>query len=146
MNQTCPSCQGRSDDGLLCRREVLAFTDDLNAITDLWVELELTLTRQTKTGSGNTGIKKTEAITRPLPYNGHASDLGHEVRDTLTMWVRAFDLGDTMPANTVPAICAWLLERPERIRGHADVSHFVDELPDLVHRMRHAIDLRPERI
>jgi hypothetical protein len=146
MTLTCPSCQGQSDDGLLCQREVLRYSDDLHEIIDLWVELDLTLTRQTKTGGGNTGIKKTEAITRPLPYNGHASDLGHEVRDTLTMWVRAFNAGDTMPTNTVPAISAWLLERPTQIRAHADVSHFVDELPDLVRRMRRAIDLRPEMI
>jgi hypothetical protein len=140
-DQLCPSCAGRSDDGLLCPRCWSRTERDLRAIPGLWREMETTLTRQSQTGTGNGGKNSV----RPLPFDVTASEVSAEVKTCLVNWVRTFTHGD-WPDDTVVSICAWLLARDQRIRGHEEAPEFVDEIADVVHRLRRLIDLRPEMV
>lgn len=141
-DQLCPSCAGRSDDGLICQRCTAKYRKDLRAIPGLMRELETTLTRQSQTGTGNGG----KNATRPLPYDTKASELGGEVKMTLVNWVRTFILGDEWPGDSIPSICGWLLARDQRVRGHEEAPEFVDEIGDVVRQIRYVIDLRPEMV
>jgi hypothetical protein len=140
-DQLCPSCAGRSDDGLLCVRCWAKTERDLRAIPGLWREMETTLTRQSQTGTGNGGKNSV----RPLPFDVTASEVSAEVKTCLVNWARTFTHGD-WPDDTVVSICAWLLARDQRIRGHEEAPEFVDEIADVVHRLRRLIDLRPEMV
>lgn len=139
--QICPACDGRSDDGLICPRCTYRYRKDLRSIVGLMKELDTTLTRQSQTGSGNGG----KNATRPLPFDVHASEMWDEAKTFLVNWVRTFTLGD-WPDDTIPSICAWLLDKDQRIRGHEEGAYFVDEIGDVVRRLRRAIDLRPEMV
>jgi hypothetical protein len=138
----CPSCFGRSDDGLVCPQCAAAARRDLMRIPSLMRELDTTLTRQSQTGTGNGG----KGAVRPLPFDGNASEVGDTVRTTIVTWVREMHLGDVWPADTMPAMCRWLIERTERIRGHAAGAQMVDEVAYSVRILLRAIDLRPQMV
>lgn len=140
--QICPACDGRSDDGLICNRCTANYRKDLRAIPGLMRELETTLTRQSQTGTGNGGKNST----RPLPFDVTASEVGAEVRAFLKVWVDTFILGDDWPGDTPALKCTWLLKVEQRIRGHEEADLFVDEIADVVRRLRRTIDLRPEMV
>lgn len=140
--QLCPACAGRSDDGLICNGCTQAYRKHLRSIPALMRELETTLTRQSQTGTGNGGKNST----RPLPFDAHASEIAGEVKTCLVNWVRTFMLGDEWPEDGVASICGWFLAREQRIRGHEEGLYFVDEIADVVRRVRRAIDLRPEMV
>lgn len=139
--QLCPACAGRSDDGLICNGCTSALRKNIRAIPALMRELDTTLTRQSQTGTGNGGKNST----RPLPFDAHASELADEVKNFLVAWVRTFELGD-WPEDGIASICGWFLARDQRIRGHEEGAFFVDEVADVVRRIRRAIDLRPEMV
>lgn len=138
----CPACERDSDDGLLCHLCARKMRQDVAAIPSLMQELEITLTRQSQTGSGNGG----RSAVRPLPFDSNASEVGAEVKMALVNWVRTFEIGDGWPADRIPSICGWLISREARIRGHEEGAMFVDEMADVVRRLKRAIDLRPSLV
>jgi hypothetical protein len=69
-----------------------------------------------------------------------------EVKTCLVNWVRTFELGDDTAKDGIASICGWLLARDQRIRGHDEAPYFVDEIADVVRRLRRTIDLRPEMV
>jgi hypothetical protein len=70
----CPDCWGK-------------LSGALGTLDWLVLELDITLSRQSRYGSGSVGvvIRTTE---QPLPINMATSDAAHQLRNTLTTWVR----------------------------------------------------------
>lgn len=132
----CPSCLSDTPDGLLCATCVGKLKRALHDLPWLMDELRTTLARQSQAGTGNGGRGESA-----LPYDWNAGHVREDVGNTLTTWVRELDMGDTADLrSTTRALCKWLTDRMERIRGHAAASEILDEITYQVGDVRRAID------
>lgn len=140
MSETpCPACGNPSPDGLLCRLCTNRLKADLAALPELLRELDVTVTRQARIGSGAAKDRT------PLPVNLAASDTAWAVRNTLLTWVRTIEIGDADGLPDKPgAWCNWLGRRIERIRGHDEAGMLADEIGYCVVSIRQVVDLPPD--
>ena len=136
-----PDCERPTPDGLLCERCTDHLRRDLAALPGLIADLDVTLTRQARVGSGSSKDRS------PLPLNVAASEVGWAVRNTLGTWVRTIELDDLGDLADDPADWArWLGKRVERIRGHVEGGMLADEIGYCVVSIRQVIDTPPESL
>lgn len=90
----CPSCQGRTRDGLLCRTCTDHTARRLHDLPTLWIDLQLQITRQTRIRTGSTPrpARPTEPANRHprelnlaetgsrLPFDPDASEVAHRIQ------------------------------------------------------------------
>lgn len=140
---SCPSCGGRSDDGLTCTLCMAPLKRALSELPELMRELRLNLTRQNQAGSGNGGRGRET----PLPYDVNSSEVYFCVTNTVAAWIRELDAGDLsdLGADTMTAWCRWLIKRIPRIRAHPDAAQLIDEILYCHRIIRPAIDRPPDR-
>lgn len=114
----------------------------LESVPDLAQELETTLTRQTSSGGAGSGSET------PLPYDPRATEAGDVLRSALVGWVRALqeEHAEGWPADTLPDMSAWLLERHQRLVGHAAAEEAVEEITTAVRAARRVIDRAPDSV
>lgn len=157
----CPACGSDTDDGLLCRRCVRLMAGDLAEIMRLLPQLDVTLSRQSRSGSGG---KRTEI---GLPLNTEAFKVSSYVRNQLQSWVRELDMGDLYldqrgcwcrPYRACTGTrrivlgddpvqwCAWLIKRTERIRSHAASDEIASEFAYCRQLLTRAIDRPGDRV
>lgn len=140
-----PECDEPVADGLLCARDTSRLRHALREIPGAFKDLDLTTTRQSKTGGGKRGRET------PLPFDVDAAAAREAVIMTVASWIR--DLAEThgedldhrelvchghactvvvswAPGRTMSGWCSWLLERMHRIRAHPAVEQLWDELID----------------
>lgn len=131
----CPRCFAERGDWLLCSSCTERLRGHLTELPGLMRELQVNVTRQSRMGAGG------KVNERPLPVDMTASYLYDDVKNELTTWQRELDMGDL--ANTADnprALCLWLLDRVERIRGHVAVDEIVGGIEYMVGQVRQAID------
>lgn len=112
----------------------------LAAVPDLAADLDVTLSRQTSTGgAGARGIEV------PLPYDPRATEAAGVLRSALVGWVRVLqdDHAETWPADTLTDMSRWLLERHQRLVGHAVADEAVDEIRAAVRAAQRVVDRAP---
>lgn len=126
----CSSCSGRLARAL----------GDVAALTEA---LDDAISRQTRTSSG-IGVASRSAD-RPLPWDQHASLAASTLRGTLSTWARlvAEERGRDLPADTMPAMAAYLLGQLEWIRHHRAAAEAVEQIRDAVDGAVRAVDLTP---
>lgn len=151
----CPRCFAEQGDWLLCQKCSARLREQLAELPGLMRELQVNVTRQSRRGAGG------KINERPLPVEITASYLYDDVKLELVTWVRDLDYGDTqwqvetctcepyracrgweiVTLTDAPAdLCAWLLDRVERIRGHVAVDEIVGGIDYMVKQVWQAID------
>lgn len=147
MTATCPACLRPQDEGLLCASCTGSLEHELGEVAAIVDELDVTLSRQARVGSGGKGGPAHERTPAHLGAMAVAGDLAN----TLTTWardvigeaqVRAWPVDGKPPAVTA----AWLLlsELPA-IRKHPAAAELVDEVVDAVRQARRVIDRAANR-
>jgi hypothetical protein len=113
--------------------------------TSLAEELETTRTRQSCTGGRSIGGGHTSD--RPLPWSERAAEAAGLLRSCLVSWTRLVveERGVHTPADTLPAISAFLLRHLDWIRHHPDATEALDEIRYATRQARTAIDRAPDR-
>ena len=154
----CPSCGHATTDGLLCadctdtlRGHLIGRwqpgthgTGFVDGISGLWPTLIETVTRQDRLTAGSE-VHTHDAGSR-IPVNLRASDLADTIRAQLVGWVRiGIEAGQDMPADTVPALCAHLVDHTDWWRRHEAVRDLCDEINRAHARILAAVDLPPDR-
>ncbi|GIH91965.1 hypothetical protein ACFFMN_33845 [Planobispora siamensis] len=146
---------------------------DLAAAPDLADELDVTLTRQARTGASGARADADEldlhtglAVRRaPLPWVEAAAEARDILKSALVGWWRELEgdgigpycgacehpscewvhLGRT-PDDSIAGIAAWLARHVARLVAHPAAEEAVDELAVAVATARHAIDRAADRI
>lgn len=132
------------DDGHLCRVHTDELRDRLIPIPVLVQDLEVTLTRQSRTTQQDGG-RSTES---PLPWNENASAKAFELNATLNAWALdtsriAEDERDRLAyvhhADTAQ-VAEWLLRNLPTLRQHPEAGQAYDELRESIREAHRAID------
>lgn len=137
-------CGEMTPDGLLCAKCTSRLRYTLNHLPAAYKDLDVTLTRQSKTGEPGKRGRET-----PIVFDQVASLTGTDVAHTLIVWIGAvaeragedLDRRDLIchghscvtvitwaPGRTLREWCGWLLQRMGRIRSHPEVAEMYDEL------------------
>lgn len=155
-----PDCEEPSSDGLLCARDTSRLRHALRELPAAFRDLDLTLTRQAKTGSGQRGQET------PLVVDWEASIARDAVIGTVATWIR--DLAEThgedldrrelvcaghactvlvtwVPGRTMSEWCDWLAKRMHRIRAHPAVEQLFDELTNCPRLIDREVDRPPDQ-
>jgi hypothetical protein len=135
---------------------------ELHAIPDLWMDLELAITRQTRLTSGSVGGRSPE---KPLPWNERASEAADHLSVILLGWARVLNTsvhtlhGPTCRDCTHPsctyihlgrephhhpaAVSRWLNRHTSTLIAHPAGPDAVEEIIVAVRHARWATDAPP---
>lgn len=136
-------CGEMTPDGRLCRQCESRLRHSLKELPDLWRHLQLTRTRQARTGtSGQRGSED------PLPFSFDASWDSDAIIMTLHTWIR--DLQETYGISTDPGSdmtswCSWLTGQMHHIRNHPAVDQLWDELTEPARVIKRTVDQPAEQ-
>lgn len=160
----CPNyaeCGVWTQDGLLCSRCTSRLRHALNTLPAAFKDLDLTTTRQAKTGGQTKRSRET-----PLPVNLDASFTSDDVVLTVATWIRELaerhgeDLDRQQlichghacvtvttwaPGRTMREWCTWLAERMYRIRSHDAPEQIWDELMYCARMIEREVDRPPDQ-
>lgn len=148
----CAVCTAPSgDDGLLCRTHSDDLLAELGQVPELLVELDITITRQSRTTAERHGSRST---TTPLAWNEHASIRKAELWSTLGAWAndvtllgederdRLVDVG----FDDIAGVATWLVRNMRTMRQLEKAGDAHEEIIDAVRQARRAIDRPADRI
>lgn len=145
---------------VVCRPCSSGLWRDLADVPSLEVQLDLTLTRQTRV-SDRGGSRSTESA---LPYDPRARRAISQLRGALLAWCRllhtdavrhgpacrvcahpscAWIARAHWPADTLAGMARWLIRQRQALVSRPDLPDAVDELGGAVRRARSAIDRPP---
>lgn len=162
MSDCQTGCGRPAGDAFVCRACGDTLAADLAAVPDLAADLDVTLTRQGRTGLpvGNTS----GSPRKPLPFDERASAVLTDLRAILVGWVRLcveegvtgrlqarqdasqpFAVGDSLPMDTFRGLAAFLAARVEALRFHPAGSEAVHEIGQVVARGRRVVDVPEAR-
>lgn len=124
----------------VCQSCADALAEALDEAQTLAGELELTITRQSRLGTGG------RSSNRPLVFAWDPSVMRDSLRNTLTTWTRVLHdtHGGELPADTISAVARWLLDRVDWLRQHPASAEAVDEICACVDDCRRAVDRPPD--
>ncbi|MDG3012396.1 hypothetical protein G4X40_19840 [Rhodococcus sp. D2-41] len=148
MNR-CVNCSIVALDAFLCTNCTAVLRADLTSAEWLANELDVTLTRQSRTAAPNVGYVHTGSDETPLPFDERASIAAALLRNTLSTWARdatesrglVYD-GDT----TTAGIARWLRGNVDSLRQSATVGELMDGVASVVRDSVRAIDARAMKI
>ena len=156
-----PDCEEPVADGLLCARDTSRLRHVLRELPAAFRDLDLTATRQAKTGDGKRGRET------PLMFDEDASLAREAVIGTVATWIRdlAESYGEDLdvrslictcapylhcnptqvlvtwaPGRTMTEWCDWLAKRMHRIRAHPAVEQLWDELTNCSRLIEREVD------
>lgn len=140
-----PDCpiDARPTDTVLCPGCLDQVRTELRQVPWLTRQLDITLTRQARTGDRN-GPRSTD---HPLPYHHGASVDIESLRDGLAYWAGqvAQRRGVTVDTpHSPPGYARWLLRWPSEIAGHPDAAELHGDVLALTHAARRTIDRHPD--
>ncbi|GAA2773977.1 hypothetical protein [Saccharopolyspora taberi] len=148
MSTCITNCGRPVEDALLCSGCWGEVEQALRSVSWLADELEVTITKQARTGRG-IGIA-TRASETPILFNAEARDRKDELRCTLVGWVRVlwehYGTGRFDAEDTLEGLASWLLRHPSWCRMHPAADELWDELRDSIRRAVAIVDLAPGRI
>lgn len=134
-------CRRPVIDAFVCSECAGELKAALSELPELAEELDTVLTRQSHYGSPYEAGRSAEI---PLPFDGNASIMLSALRNTLTTWIRALATAkEALPADTITDLCAWLINRIERIRQHKAGAELLDEITSIARQCGWDID-RPQ--
>lgn len=142
MHTTCRLCGRPSgDDAYTCTTCADTATTALRRVTDgLADELDDRIAKQATRPNG----PRARNADTPLPIDLRASDARTHLRTTLVGWVRAIhDDGTTtpLPADTLPAMAAWLIPVIGWLRHRDYGSDAIEEITAAVQHAVRAVDV-----
>jgi len=143
--RSCPRCQQRSDDGLLCQPCCRRVKDALKGLIEWWPDLWQTITRQDKLSTPGEGHGLNAS--RPLDFHHEAADLANEIRASLVGWVRLTveDLGASFPRDAISSMCEHLTSWLPTLRRHEAAVEFADEVTSWPAKIKRLVDYNDER-
>ena len=146
MTLTCPLCGGRMNTG----REVCTpcedqLVRDLADIPDLAYQLDLTETRQTRTGDRNGG----RPAETGLSWDERARQAADQLRGVLAGWVaelqqRHAGLRAQPPRPDTGSLARWLTLHRIHLLRHPAFDEAIGQIRQAVKQARWAIDLPPD--
>lgn len=165
MTLACPTCGGRMPGHRrVCRPCDDGLDRDLVSVPGLAADLDLALSRQTRLGRHSGGAAR--PADSGLSWDERARQAEQHLRAILVGWVRLLNdsvnhdyagpacptyphrscrylrLG-RLPADTLPAIAAWLTRHRQALLAHP-AAEAIEEIRQAVRQSRRAIDLPPE--
>lgn len=143
MSETCDVCTAPVGDARVCTRCLRDVCRCLGDMPWLSEQLDLVITRQDNIGPQSVGRS---AETR-VPFHVKAGAIRDELRNILVCWCRLYadETDDDLPADTIPAMSAYLLPRAEWLRHHDAAYDFATEIPDITKKATRIIDLATDR-
>ncbi|MCW2902286.1 MAG: hypothetical protein JWO67_4551 [Streptosporangiaceae bacterium] len=145
MSATCPLCGCEQAEGLLCHAETTKLERELADVHAIVGELDITLSKQARIGSGGKGGLARER----MPIHTGAMQVHDDLQNTLTTWIRDITDDTWRPGIGVDATTAaagHLLLEITAIRKHPAVTEMVDEITDAIRQARRVIDRPADRI
>lgn len=145
------SCEAPTPDGFyLCQAHRTQLADALRAVPGLTEDLDVTITRQSRTGGQKHGARSS---TRPLPWNEHASSCRIELNAILNAW--AYEAHHTHPdrrdpldvihASDTAELANWLRAHLHHAAQLDAAGDLYAEILDAITQATRAVDLPPER-
>jgi hypothetical protein len=149
LERTCVTGCGRpAGDFMLCSGCWGEVEQSLKSVQWLADELQVTITKQAKTGRGIGVVAR--ASETPIPFSVEAGERQDELRTVLVGWVRVlwehYGAGRFDTEDTLEGMASWLLRHPSWCRMHPAADELWDEIRDSVRRAGQIIDLAPGRI
>lgn len=143
---TCATgCDRASHGYYLCVHCTHALVAEIRRVPALAVQLDATISRQTRTGNG-VGVTSRPSE-RPLPVNLTAADIRSDLVGVLATWAR--DIRDRTGApgdvGTLTDAAAFLLAHVSTVRTHPAVDELHDEITDAIARAWRIVDRPAER-
>jgi hypothetical protein len=140
----CPCCLSPQDQGLACATCTIRIETELRAIPELVRELDVTLSKQDRIGTGGKAGKGSAHLKAPV--NLGALQAKAYITDTLIPWATAlggpawtqYGMGTTHAAR-------YLLADIDTIRAHQQVALLLEQLTTATRQARHTIDRPAER-
>ena len=146
MTTTCTACHDHPvTDTFVCQPCGDEFHGHLAEAPHIAEELAVEVAKLSRKGRQPSGhVRRTE---QPLPYSPHASAALDRLRSELVAAVRIVALGDASayPADTVPAMAAWLTRMEGAVVLRPEGGDIVNGLADAIKAGRRIIDNPPER-
>lgn len=139
----CTACTRPAPDATICPSCTDQVAGHLRRIPGLVADLQITLTRQARMGSG-TGARSADT---PVPYDHRASVDLETISVDLHRWAYAVAAhrGVAVDATTEPtALARWLRRWVGAAAQHPDAAELLDELRAMVRAAEHTIDRPPE--
>lgn len=145
MTTCATGCDRPSHGYYLCALCTHALVDDLRRVAELADQLDDTITRQTRNGTG-IGVTSRPSE-RPLPVNLAAADVRADLVNVLTTWARDVQArtGDTTPVDSLTTAAACLLAHEATLRTHPAADELHDEISDAIARAWRTVDRPAER-
>lgn len=150
-NVCTASCEAPTSDGIhLCRAHTTELVDALRAVPALVADLDVTITRQSRTAGPKHGARSTST---PLPWNEHASACRTELNAILNAWAyETAQIGeyDTDPLSAIhpsdtAELANWLRAHRDYAARHDLAGDLYAEVLDAITQATRAVDLPPER-
>lgn len=152
-NSQCQaSCQAPTADGFfLCRHHITELADALRSVPALLEDLEVTITRQARTGGQKHGSRSS---TTPLPWNDHASTCKHELNAIIHAWAyETSQIGEddrdplaALNGHRTAERADWLrVYLPTYGARHELAGDMYAEIRDAITQATRAVDLPPDR-
>lgn len=147
MSADCPCSRPITDTAAICRTCTDRLRQTLAEVPSWHQRLEVTRTRQSKTGGRGIGVISRNAD-RPLPWDERASRAAQHLRAEMVGTVRVLveDHPGPLPIDTVPAMSTWLLGRVEQWRRHEDAYELLEALTDALAAVAGVCDREPDRV
>ena len=137
----CTGCGGAVHGARLCTRCGKQLGEALGQVTWLVVQLDILLTRQTRTGERAGG----RSSTAPLPYDPRASAAASRMSETLTRWAKRLGSDGALRGYyTAGGLAAYLICHMDRLRQLEDAGRARIELMEAIGKAEQLIDLPPE--
>lgn len=139
----CQHCSRLYDDANLCFECQRLLHDKLGTAAMFARQLQLTITRQAKTGGPQEGGKSTET---PLPFDDNASEADWIMRQTMIAWANDLHASAFVVSGTTDVIARWLAEHTVRLARLPNAGQCLDEVDQSLTVAMRAVDRKPVRL
>lgn len=137
----CPACDKPAHNGFLCATCITTLGNDLKAVPDLLVDLEVTITRQDKIGDRQDGGRPSE---RPLPLRVGPMEARRYLVEALTNWACGIAGDLALFAGERPdkgaAAAEYLVAYLDRVALYERAGDLADEIGYAVINGQRAVD------
>lgn len=140
----CQHCSRLYDDANLCFECQRGLHEKLGNAAIFARQLQLSITRQSKTGGPREGGKSTET---PLPFDDNASEADWVMRQTLIAWSNEIQLLTVYSETwTTMGIALWLRMHVRQLARLGSAGQCFDEIDQALTLAVRAVDRKPVRL
>lgn len=135
-------CTRPSPSSVICSHCTWLLERELGDVAALSADLDVALSRQVRIGGGSGGRRSSETS---LAFGYDPSEAIYVLRTALVGWVRDL-VEEDWPADTLPAMAAWLLTRSPDLASHEAAGEAFDEITSAVTNARRTVDRPVSRV